>query len=180
MIKTRRDILKLSAATVASLMAPKVIARAIDVGAGERKLKLYNLHTGEWANATYWAEGEYIDDELATIDKVLRDYRTGEIKQIDPRLLDNLYRLQTKVAKPGAFHVISGYRSAVTNARLHNKNQGVAKRSLHMQGRAIDIRLPGVNLKNLRHAALKMRAGGVGYYPRSDFIHLDTGRTRKW
>lgn len=180
MIKTRRDILKLSAATVASLMAPSVIARTVDAGVGERKLKLYNLHTGESVNATYWAEGGYIDDELAAINKVLRDYRTGEVKQIDPRLLDKLYHLQTKVDKTGAFHVISGYRSAATNARLHTKSKGVAKRSLHMQGRAIDVRLPGVDLKSLRHAALKLRAGGVGYYPRSDFVHLDTGRTRKW
>jgi uncharacterized protein YcbK (DUF882 family) len=180
MIKGRRDILKLSAAAMASLMAPSVMARAVDAGSGERKIKLYNLHTGERANATYWAEGEYIVDELAIVDRVLRDYRTGEVKQMDPRLLDYLYRLQNKVSTQGAFHVISGYRSPKTNSRLASKSQGVAKRSLHMQGRAIDIRLPGVALKDLRQAALKMRAGGVGYYPRSDFIHIDTGRTRKW
>lgn len=146
----------------------------------ERKLRLYNLHTGEKLAATFWAEGEYQADELALINKIMRDHRTGTIENIDTRLLDQLYRLQHEVESRGTFHIISGYRSPKTNAKLHSATSGVAKRSLHMQGRAVDIRLPGVELKHLRKAALSLRAGGVGYYPKSNFIHVDTGRPRFW
>jgi uncharacterized protein YcbK (DUF882 family) len=141
---------------------------------------MYNLHTGESLKATYWIEGEYIQEELAAINKLLRDHRTDSIEHIDQRLLDQLFVLQHKVDHKGFFHIISGYRSPKTNARLRRAGDGVAKRSLHMQGRAVDVRLPGVKLKHLRQAALKLHAGGVGYYPKSKFIHLDTGRTRFW
>ena len=175
---TRRDFLKYSAATTAALMAPSVLARPAP--AGERQLKFYNLHTGEHLSATYWVDGLYVPDEIASINHLLRDYRTGELHKIDRQLFDLLYTLQQKVDQPGAFHVISGYRSPKTNARLNRLSSGVAKHSLHMQGKAIDIRLPGVELKHLRQAALNMHAGGVGYYPRSNFIHVDTGRPRFW
>jgi uncharacterized protein YcbK (DUF882 family) len=110
----------------------------------------------------------------------LRDHRTGEIEVIDRRLLNQLFILQHKIENHGSFHIISGYRSPKTNARLRKTGSGVAKRSLHMQGRAVDVRLPGVELKHLRQAALKLHAGGVGYYPKSNFVHLDTGRARFW
>lgn len=182
---TRRDFLKYSAvaatAGATGLMVPAVLARpANSTQSGERVLRFYNLHTGEHLNATYWVDGIYLPDEMAAINRVLRDFRTGDVKKMDRQLFDLLYVLQRKVDKSGAFHVISGYRSPKTNAKLNRISSGVAKQSLHTRGKAIDIRLPGVALKHLRQAALKMHAGGVGYYPNSNFIHVDTGRPRFW
>lgn len=175
---TRRDFLKLSAATAAVLATPAALAKPAPVG--ERVIRLNNLHTGERLTSTYWVDGIYVPDELAAIDRVLRDHRSGDIAHMDPRLMDMIYALQQKVEHPGAFHIISGYRSPATNAKLRRHSNGVAKGSLHTRGKAIDLRLPGVELKHLRRAALDMHAGGVGYYPRSNFIHVDTGRPRFW
>jgi uncharacterized protein YcbK (DUF882 family) len=176
---SRRTFLQGLAVAGATLSAPALMAR--EVAAGERRLSFYNLHTGERLNATYWAEGAYIEQELAAINRLLRDHRSGEVYAIDRKLLDRLYTLQQQLDNNGTYQVISGYRSPATNAGLRKvSNGGVAKRSLHMQGRAIDIRLPGVELKHLRQVALNQRAGGVGYYAKSNFIHLDTGRTRFW
>lgn len=174
----RRDFLRMAAGTAATLAAPAVLA--IPVSSDERILRFNNLHTGERLTATYWADGEYISDELVAIERLLRDHRSNEVGAIDQNLLDMLYSLQQQVGKPGTFHIISGYRSSSSNARLYRTTSGVAKRSLHMQGKAIDIRLPGVQLDQLRQAALSLHAGGVGYYPDSNFIHLDTGRPRHW
>ena len=146
----------------------------------ERKLSFLNLHTGERIHTVYWAEGQYLPEGLSAINKVLRDHRTGETYDIDRDLLDMLQLLNYKMTSQNEFHVISGYRSPATNAALNARSNGVAKRSLHMQGKAIDIRLPGHDLTNLRQAALSLQAGGVGYYPKSDFIHIDTGRVRQW
>ena len=176
---SRRNFLKAATGTAAILVAPAA-ALAKPADPAERVLRLHNLHTGERLKATYWAEGQYIPEELAAIDRVLRDHRADEITQIDRRLYDLLYTLQQQVSSNSSYHVISGYRSPATNAKLHHNSNGVAKRSLHMQGRAIDIRLPGVELKHLRKAALSLKAGGVGYYPKSNFIHVDTGRPRFW
>ena len=161
------------------LLTPSAVL-AKPASAGERILRLQNLHTGESLKATYWANGQYVAEEMAALNRVLRDHRSNETYNMDQRLFDILHMLQQQVDHNGAYHVISGYRSPATNASLHKNSNGVAKRSLHMQGRAIDIRLPGVELKQLRQAALDMKAGGVGYYPRSGFIHVDTGRTRFW
>jgi len=176
---SRRGFLHGAVAAGATLLAPSLWA-AMPQPAGERRLRFYNLHTGEQLNATFWADGEYVAAELATIDHLLRDYRTGEVTPIDTALLERLHALQQSFGRHDTFHVISGYRSPATNAALSSKSSGVAKRSLHMQGRAIDIRLPGVELKTLRQAALAQQAGGVGYYAKSNFIHIDTGRTRFW
>jgi uncharacterized protein YcbK (DUF882 family) len=176
---TRRDFLKFTAAATATILTPAALAKPI-VRTGERQLRLYNLHTGEQVNATYWVDGIYVPDEMTAINNVLRDHRTGDVTNMDPRLFDLLHTLQQKVESKGKFSVISGYRSPASNAKLSRASNGVAKRSLHMRGKAIDIRLPGVELKHLRQAALSMRAGGVGYYPRSNFIHVDTGRPRFW
>ncbi len=178
---TRRDFLKLAAGSALTTMAPAAFARTIlEPKEGERILRFQNTHTGEKLSATYWADGNYIADEIAAIDHVLRDHRSKEVMAMDHNLYDLLYTLQQKVEKPGTFQVISGYRSPKSNAKLRGASKGVAKRSLHMRGKAIDIRLPGVELKHLRQAALNMRAGGVGYYPKSNFIHVDTGRPRFW
>ena len=146
----------------------------------EHSLSFLNLHTGESLKTTFRADGTLIDQELAAIDQLLRDHRSGEVYRMDPLLLDTLYQLQQSVDVDGPSHIISGYRSPKTNAKLRTGSNGVAKRSLHMQGKAVDIRLPGCKLKDLRNAALALKSGGVGYYPGSDFIHVDTGRVRRW
>jgi uncharacterized protein YcbK (DUF882 family) len=183
MIINRRDFLKLafrhSVVGTAALSAPSLVFAKTDLPA-ERQLAFYNLHTGEKLSATYWADGDYITEELQSLNYILRDHRTNEVQAIDKSLLDLLYALQQQVDKSGTYHIISGYRSPKTNAKLRKQSNGVAKRSLHMQGKAIDVRLPGVQLKHLRQAALQLRAGGVGYYPKSNFVHLDTGRPRFW
>lgn len=146
-----------------------------------RILSFESLHTGERArNVTYWEKGQYLSDGLAEINHLLRDWRTDEVHTIDPSLLDLLYELHRSVGNEKSFQVISGYRSPKTNAMLAAKSNGVAKRSLHMQGKAIDIALPGTHVKALRKAALALQRGGVGYYPSSGFIHVDTGRVRQW
>jgi len=179
---TRRDFLKFAAGTALTAMAPSAFARTAlqQPKDGERILRFQNTHTGEKISATYWADGSYIPDEIAVINRVLRDHRSNEVMAMDHKLYDLLYTLQQKVEKSGNYQVISGYRSPASNAKLRGASNGVAKRSLHMQGKAIDIRLPGVELKHLRQAALDLRAGGVGYYPKSNFIHVDTGRPRFW
>ena len=148
---------------------------------GERKLSLYNLHTGEQLKTVYWADGAYVPEGLAQANKLLRDFRTGEVKPIDPALLDQLVRVRDLMEADGkTFHIISGYRSPKTNAALHAQSSGVAKKSLHQFGQAIDIRLPGLGIDRLHKAALSMKAGGVGYYPDLEFVHMDTGRVRYW
>lgn len=176
---SRRVFLRGAAAAAAAMVAPGLQA-AVTPASGERHLKFYNLHTGERLSATFWADGQYVADELAAIDHLLRDHRRDEVAEIDRALLEQLYTLQRPFGRHDTFHVISGYRSPYTNAALSKTSSGVAKRSLHMQGKAIDVRLPGVELKTLHKAALAQRAGGVGYYPKSNFIHLDTGRPRFW
>jgi uncharacterized protein YcbK (DUF882 family) len=176
---SRRNLLRGALSGAAVLVAPRLQA-AVNPPAAERHLKFYNLHTGEKLTATFWAEGQYVPEELAAIDHHLRDFRTGEAEHIDTDLLERLYGLQKHFGRHDTFHVISGYRSPKTNAALRSHSSGVAKRSLHMQGRAIDIRLPGVDTWTLRQAAFAQKAGGVGYYAKSDFIHIDTGRTRFW
>ena len=174
----RRRFIQTFLGATASLATPSLWASLASLP--ERSLSFTNLHTGESLQTTFWADGHYHESELAAINQVLRDHRSGEVYRMDPELLDMLYLLQQSVAVNGAFHIISGYRSPKTNAKLRSKSSGVAKRSLHMQGRAVDIRLPGCELKNLRTAALSLQAGGVGYYARSNFIHVDTGRVRRW
>lgn len=178
---SRRMFLKTAGATGLALASPLASAKIITPPAvGERKLKLRNLHTGEKLTATYWAEGEYIYEELAAIDHVLRDHRADETIEMDHALLEQVYTLQQRLGHKGTIEIISGYRSPTTNDRLRRTSNGVAKKSFHTMGRAIDLRMPGIPLKELRKTALKMKAGGVGYYPNSNFVHLDTGRPRFW
>jgi len=148
--------------------------------ANVRKLGFQNLHTGERVRAEYWGEGEYVPEALQTIDRVLRDFRTGDVHPIEPRLLDALSALHGVLETQSDFHVISGYRSPQTNEMLHERSAGVASKSLHMRGMAVDIRLPDRPLARVRQAALSLGAGGVGYYPKSNFVHLDIGRVRRW
>ena len=146
----------------------------------QRELSFYHTHTGDRLSIVYHDGESHISPALHKINQFLGDFRTGEIHDIDTRLLDALYLLQQKTGAENNYEVISGYRSPKTNAKLRSKSGGVAKRSLHMQGKAIDIRLKGVNTNTLRDTAIALKIGGVGYYRRSDFIHLDTGRVRYW
>lgn len=145
-----------------------------------RHLGFQCTHTGECVEVVYWADGRYLPDATTAIDHVLRDFRTSEVHPIDSRLLDLLHSLRSNLGSREPFHVISGYRSPKTNAALQDKSSGVATRSLHMDGMAIDIRLPGREIAELHDAALALRAGGVGYYPASEFVHVDVGRVRRW
>jgi uncharacterized protein YcbK (DUF882 family) len=167
-------------ATTASLSALALPQRVIASVGGSRALDLNHTHTGEQLSIVYWDGGEYRDKALQTIERFLGDFRTGDIHVIDPGVLDILHALRGNFAGNGSFEIISAYRSPATNATLASRSSSVAKKSLHMQGRAIDVRLQGVPLAELRDAALKLQAGGVGYYPKSDFIHVDTGRVRRW
>lgn len=172
----RRDFLF---AAGASLVLP---GHALAALGDRRVLALDNLHTGERLNLTYWAGGSYIPDALAEVNKVLRDFRSGEVHPIAPNLLDLLALLRATLETGAAFQVISGYRSPATNAMLRggDEHSGVASKSLHMQGMAIDVRMRGRPLSDLHNAALSLRGGGVGYYPASDFVHVDVGRVRRW
>lgn len=157
--------------------APTEPARATS---NVRLLSFYNTHTGDTFAGAYWENGEYVREALNAINHVMRDHRSGEEHEIDPRLLDQLHTLRGSVETTSPFQIISGYRSPATNAALAANSNGVATRSLHMDGRAIDIRVRGVELTRLRDAAIAMGAGGVGYYEASDFIHIDSGRVRRW
>ena len=163
-----------------ALSAIALPAWALPRAPSVRALEFYNLHTGETLSAEYWADGAYVPGALAEIDGLLRDFRTGERHPIDRSLLDLLHDLHTRLETQAPFHVISGYRSPHTNQMLRESSAGVAGHSLHMAGEAIDIRVPGRDLRQVRDAALSLGAGGVGFYPASDFVHVDVVRVRRW
>ena len=145
-----------------------------------RELEFYHTHTGKSLALVYHDGETHIASAMAQVNQFLGDFRTGEIHTIDPQLLDLLYVLQHKTGIENRYEIISAYRSPKTNALLRNNSKGVAKRSLHMQGKAVDVRLVGANTRQLRETAIALKLGGVGYYRRSDFVHLDTGRVRYW
>jgi uncharacterized protein YcbK (DUF882 family) len=153
--------------------------RAFASGAA-RNVAFHNLHTGESLNATYWENGAYVPSALAALNHLLRDHRTGEVHAIEPRLFDLVASLRGKLETNTTVQVISGYRSPATNASLHARSDGVASHSLHMQGLATDLRIAGVDLAHLRDAAWSLQGGGVGFYPKSQFVHMDVGRVRRW
>lgn len=169
-------------ARAATAIAVTPVAPAFAEGEEARSLALHNLHTGERFKADYWVQGTYQADALAAINHVLRDFRTGEVHVIEPNLLDLLAKLHGRLESGTPFEVVSGYRSPATNAmlRAEHEHSGVAAKSLHMQGKAIDIRLADRPLALLHNAALIERGGGVGYYPDLDFVHVDVGRVRRW
>ena len=174
----RREFLRMGAGLTATLIVQAGFAKPN--APLERSLGFYNTHTDEVLKTVYWAEGKYQPDGLREINRILRDHRTGDVHRMDERLLDLLYSLQNRTGRKDKFHIISGYRSPATNAMLSARSSGVAKHSYHMQGMAIDIRLPGYDLKKLHKAALALKSGGVGYYPSSNFIHVDVGPVRSW
>ena len=178
---SRRNFLAAGLVTTAAfLFHPKAAGAVARFLSPERTISFHNTHTGESMKAIYWNEGTYVPQALADINYILRDYRTGEVKEIDTDLLNLLFALQQKLQSTAPFHVISGYRSPATNSLLSIIGKGVARHSLHINGKAIDIRLPGHELKTLQRAAIDLQRGGVGYYPSSDFVHVDVGRVRCW
>ena len=177
--KSRRGFLTMGFGAAAALVVTTPLEAAVR-RLPERSLHLYNTHTGESLKTVYWGEGRYQTKAIAQVSRFLRDHRSGDIHPIDPRLLDLMVSVQHKVGAKGALHIISGYRSPATNAILASYSDGVASHSLHMEGKAVDIRLPGHPVRQVGRAAKSLKAGGVGIYPASDFVHIDTGRVRTW
>lgn len=176
----RRSFLKTSVALASALSVPSLARAAVATAPHERSLRLYNTHTGESLKSVFWAEGAFQPEALADINNILRDHRSNTIATIDPQLLLLLDKVSGQFGGNDVLHIISGYRSPETNQKLALASNGVARHSLHMEGQAIDIRIPGRDLNNLRKVALSLRGGGVGYYPDSQFVHMDTGRIRNW
>jgi uncharacterized protein YcbK (DUF882 family) len=146
----------------------------------ERRLNLRNLHTGETLTTVYWEKGCYDPRELSAVAHLLRDFRTGDVHDMDCRLLDFMFTVNHALGGPDEVGIICGYRSPKTNAALAAKSSSVAKHSLHMEGKAVDIRYPGIDARRVYKAALSLQGGGTGLYSRSNFVHLDVGKVRHW
>ncbi len=174
---SRRDLLGMIAGS-ALLLAPFAALRANPTAT--RSVSFVHTHTGEKLSVDYWCDGQFQTQCLSPLNYFLRDFRTGEVASMDAGLLDILYQLQVLADRDNTFEVISAYRSPQTNAMLRKSSSEVAKKSLHMDGKAIDVRLTGFATKKLQQLALANQHGGVGFYAKSDFVHLDTGRVRSW
>ena len=177
----RRRFLLYGTVAAVNCMLPASIRAAVErVSSPERNLSFYSIHTHERLSICYYRQGTYQPEALNQINHILRDHRTNEIKPIDTRVLNILHDIASGLWSRSPFHVISGYRSPATNAMLRSVCKKVAPRSLHTKGKAIDIRLPGCDTQKLRRFAINLRKGGVGYYKRTDFVHLDLGKVRNW
>jgi uncharacterized protein YcbK (DUF882 family) len=170
-------MLRMGLGLAGALCMPQV---ALAARTPARSLTLYSIHTGEIASAEYLVGGRYQQDALDAFAHLLRDHRTGDVHPIDPAVLDILFEVAGMVESREAYHVVSGYRSRQTNEWKWRHGRGVARDSFHLYGRAVDVYLPRRELRDLRRAALTLEAGGVGYYPRSGFVHVDTGPVRMW
>ncbi|MEM6811770.1 MAG: DUF882 domain-containing protein [Pseudomonadota bacterium] len=185
----RRSFLGIGGATLAGVVIPSLINPAAAatfkggvVGDGARRLSFRNTHTGESFSGVYRVGDKYLPDAFSQINTVLRDFRTNQVFPMDPQLLDYLYTVHKMTGEQKPFQIISGYRSPKTNNMLRgrSKKSGVAKKSFHMKGQAIDFRMEGFSTSRLRNIAVALKAGGVGYYPKSNFLHIDTGNVRSW
>lgn len=174
----RQLLLGLSGIAMFSVIPSKVQASRSTQGV--RSLGFKNIHTGERGHGSYWIDGNYQDQILSEFSHTLRDHRRNESAPMDIRLYDLLFKLKETLNVEDDFNVISGYRSPLTNVMLASKSSGVAKKSYHMKGMAMDIAIRDVKLSDLREAAIELKLGGVGYYPQSGFIHVDTGPVRAW
>lgn len=175
----RRWALKAAICLGAIPIAPVSMASTTTTSS-PRNLALVNMHTGESLEITYFDGNAYIPDALGRINELMRDHRAEQVHDMSTTLLDTLHDLRANIGADQPFQLLSGYRSPQTNAMLRSKRTGVAKRSYHMQGLAADIRLQGFKLSALRKQALALKTGGVGYYPKSGFIHVDVGPVRAW
>jgi len=177
----RRQLLKAGVLATLVCLSPLPVMGFGLSDCQDRSLSLFNTHTGEkLTEMIYWEKGLYLPEALNDINYLLRDHRTNEVHSIDPTTLDLMAAISRKVDARRPFEIISGYRSPSTNELLRKKSRSVAKKSYHVQGKAVDLRLPGIPLKVVRKAALDLRMGGVGYYSKSDFVHVDSGRVRSW
>lgn len=177
----RRELLKLGLLGVLGSVVPLLPAKsALAARNGEWKVSFYQQRTGEKFSGVYRVGDRYIPEAFDRINYVLRDVRTREVFPMDPRVIDIISIVQKKTGTSSPLEVLSGYRSPKTNAMLRRASSGVAKNSFHMYGQALDIRVPGQSMRNVRNVARSLRAGGVGYYPRSNFVHVDTGTVRSW
>jgi uncharacterized protein YcbK (DUF882 family) len=181
----RRTILKAAAGGALLLFSGKAFPGPAAAGTvppvPRGKLSLYNTHTGERLSVAYRdGRGERDPGAASALNRILRCHYTGEIAEIDPRVIDFLGAVDGSLGGGNEIHVISGFRSPEYNEKLVREGRGVARNSLHLQGRAIDFRIPGIRLNTLREAALRLREGGVGHYPGPDFVHIDSGRFRAW
>ena len=175
--KSRRGLLKaVFGGVFTALMLPLRRAGAVD----ERQLAFFHTHTGKRLDVVYKRNGEFVPEALSVINTFLSDFRTGDVADMDPHLLDLIYDLREATGSESTYEVISAYRSPKTNELLRGRSGGVAKNSLHLQGKAIDLRLTDIELSRLRDTAIAMQRGGVGYYASSNFVHIDTGRVRRW
>jgi uncharacterized protein YcbK (DUF882 family) len=172
----RRRFLTGSGATAVALL----LGRDAKAATAARRLSFVNTHTDETLSVVYWADGRYVPGALKDINFILRDFRTDAVRDIDPGLIDLVHALRTRLESNAPFHIISGYRTPETNKVLRERSGRVASHSLHCDGRAIDVRLPGTPLRSLQRVALALQGGGVGYYAASQFVHVDTGRVRSW
>ena len=177
----RRTFLKWGTSAILTTVFTHPVLAAVDPKAHKPHiLSFYNIHTGETLKTCYRSSGKLILRAVNRISHIMRDHRTGEVKPVDPTLLDLLHRIVMEEKPRAPLSIISGYRSPSTNEALRKVTAGVARKSLHMKGRAIDIRIPGYETAALRQIAVDLRCGGVGYYPESDFVHLDTGPIKVW
>ncbi len=163
-----------------SYSSKSALAAINDLSSEVRSLSLFNPRTKEGYNGIYWRNGEYVASALANVNYIMRDVRTDDIKQIDRDLLDLIYKISLKLKTDGPFHVLSGYRSHKTNSLIVKQFESTAKNSFHTKGQAVDIRLPGQRVSVLRRAAFELREGGIGFYPRQRFVHIDVGPVRYW
>ncbi|MBL0712726.1 MAG: DUF882 domain-containing protein [Desulfosarcina sp.] len=178
---SRRHFLRLGIVFSASLALPGSLYAALTpADHQERRLVFFNTHTREKLDVCYAQGQSYRPDALAAVNHILRDHRTNDIKPIDTRLLDLLYDIRSRAGRHACVHIISGYRSPRTNRILRKRSHGVARKSLHMKGHAADIRIPGISTDRLRRIAADLKQGGVGYYPRANFVHVDIGSVRSW
>jgi len=183
-IPTRRQVLKVGLAASALLLTPWQVWAKVGKSLTElpeRSISLYNTHTGEFLSKfVYWQDGNYLKDALDEISFLLRDHRNDEVLDFDPVVIDQVFAISRKFKTARPVEIFSGYRSAESNQELRNQSRRVAKHSLHIEGRALDLRIPGVPISQLRSAAMTLRQGGVGYYPKSGFVHIDSGPVRSW
>ena len=171
---SRRKFLVLASSFMAMTASPSLIASTLSRPQfSSRKLSLFNIHTGEDFEGHYWREGHYDEKALLRLTHLLRDRRNNKELPIDPNLFDLMHKLQSTLGSNDPYHIICGYRSKESNAKMHASSKGVAKNSMHIKGKAIDLRLENTSLKELSNAARSLKAGGVGYYPKSNFVHLD-------
>ena len=178
---SRRGFLRLMIWAGAISCSSKSALATIDaISSAERSLSLYNPRTKESFKEVYWRNGDFVTDAMKNIYHIMRDTRTDEIKQIDPDLLDLIFKISIKLKSEEPFHIISGYRSRKTNNLLLKRNKCVAKNSYHTRGQAVDIHLPGLKTAVLRRAAYELKKGGIGYYPRREYVHIDIGPVRYW